>query len=448
VSSATHHCRKLSPRRDNGSVLIVAMVILFAMAAMTVVLSRSTRVEAIASANAASAIQAQAVARAAEQWVFRIVADEGDDVLRRAEGDFIQRQVGEGWFWIIRPHYGDASMPAFGIVDEASKLNVNRVSEYSLQLLPEMTQDVAAAILDWRDADDETRPGGAESMYYLSLPDPYVAKNARFESVEELLLVRGVDMERLYGTATSASGDQRFGAAFRSPALEGGWSDLLTVYSLDPGLSRDGDARVFANSRQQRDRLRDAFAARLEATRANDIVDAIGNQNLRDPFDLYFRARLTPDEFRAIEDVFRTTRSQRRRGLVNINTAPRDVLLTIRDLSVQDVETLLAQRPAAVAAHPGSVAWVAEAIGERAVGIGNRITGRAHQFSADIIAVSGDGRAFERVRIVIDTAADSPRVVYRRDITHRGWPLDPLVLEAIRHGDAPTASGARLERLF
>jgi general secretion pathway protein K len=55
------------------------------------------------------------------------------------------------------------------------------------------------SILDWRDPDDFHRLQGAESDYYQSLPNPYQAKNGNFETVEELILVKGVTAEILYG---------------------------------------------------------------------------------------------------------------------------------------------------------------------------------------------------------------------------------------------------------
>ncbi|HLK88922.1 MAG TPA: hypothetical protein VKZ18_03455 [Polyangia bacterium] len=70
---------------------------------------------------------------------------------------------------------------------------VNRDTQSSID-------SIVAAIMDWRDADDETRPNGAESDYYLSLNPPYRAKNGFFDSPEELLLVRGVTPELFYGT--------------------------------------------------------------------------------------------------------------------------------------------------------------------------------------------------------------------------------------------------------
>ena len=49
--------------------------------------------------------------------------------------------------------------------------------------------------MDWRDSDDLHRLNGAENKYYQLLPNPYACKNAAFDSVEELLLVRGMRPE-------------------------------------------------------------------------------------------------------------------------------------------------------------------------------------------------------------------------------------------------------------
>jgi general secretion pathway protein K len=62
-----------------------------------------------------------------------------------------------------------------------------------------VTDTIVDSLLDWKDADDFYRLHGAESDYYQSLPNPYKAKNAPFETLEELLLVKGVTPSILYG---------------------------------------------------------------------------------------------------------------------------------------------------------------------------------------------------------------------------------------------------------
>ncbi len=107
------------------------------------------------------------------------------------------------------------------IIDESGKIDINKVPDIilkglltSLGVKDEDADVIVDSIEDWRDADDLTRLHGAESDYYMSLPVPYKAKNADVESIEELLLVKGMTPELLHGTANK-------------PGLE----DFITVYS-------------------------------------------------------------------------------------------------------------------------------------------------------------------------------------------------------------------------
>ena len=60
--------------------------------------------------------------------------------------------------------------------------------------------DYADTIKDWIDIDDTRSPYGAESSdYYLTLPSPYNAKNAAMDSIDELLMIKGITPEIFYG---------------------------------------------------------------------------------------------------------------------------------------------------------------------------------------------------------------------------------------------------------
>jgi hypothetical protein len=87
------------------------------------------------------------------------------------------------------------------------------------------------------------------------------------------------------------------------------------------------------------------------------------------------------------------------------------------------------------------VSWVIEALQRKAIGLGNLITTTTNQYSADILAASANGRAFKRVRIVVDASGTTPQIIYRREITDRGWPLDPQILASLRAGQGPGAVG-------
>ncbi len=58
---------------------------------------------------------------------------------------------------------------------------------------------IVDSLVDWLDSDDNESPYGAESSYYESLEKPYGAANTAVEFIDELLLVKGITAELLYG---------------------------------------------------------------------------------------------------------------------------------------------------------------------------------------------------------------------------------------------------------
>jgi general secretion pathway protein K len=86
------------------------------------------------------------------------------------------------------------------VEDERGRIALNRADEGTLQRLfaaagadTSRAQALAAAVEDWRDADDEARPGGAEAPDYA--PFGIAPRNGAFRTVEELMQVRGMDAD-------------------------------------------------------------------------------------------------------------------------------------------------------------------------------------------------------------------------------------------------------------
>jgi hypothetical protein len=59
--------------------------------------------------------------------------------------------------------------------------------------------------------------------------------------------------------------------------------------------------------------------------------------------------------------------------------------------------------------------------------------------------VSPDGRAFKRVKIVVDLNSGIPQIIYRRDLTKEGWPLSPEVREGLKRGEEPERIGPMIQ---
>jgi general secretion pathway protein K len=93
------------------------------------------------------------------------------------------------------------------VADEGGRIHLNRVDEETLRRIfvhlgiEELRRAVLVdSILDWRDDDHLHRINGAENDYYLSLSPPYTARDGPFETVEDLLWIRGMTPDLFYGS--------------------------------------------------------------------------------------------------------------------------------------------------------------------------------------------------------------------------------------------------------
>ncbi len=187
-----------------------------------------------------------------------------------------------GNFTVLSPAINSDGYTAgirYGLENESARLNLNLLitaDDYAenggrtlLMALPGMTVNEADAIMDWIDEDDDTREYGAEYDYYQGLSSPYTPTNGPFNTVEELLLVRGVSPQLLFGADVNRNGmvDAHEQAALSavqqiadltataesaaenmiSGSLERGWSSYLTLYSQENNLNINGEPRINFN---------------------------------------------------------------------------------------------------------------------------------------------------------------------------------------------------------
>lgn len=108
-----------------------------------------------------------------------------------------QRWLANGTIYEI---IGRESRMRIRVFSEAGKVDINMAGEEPLaavlkSVLPDdwERQHLLNAILDWRDADDDTRTQGAEKRQYKSAGLSYGPTNAAFQSLEELQLVLGMN---------------------------------------------------------------------------------------------------------------------------------------------------------------------------------------------------------------------------------------------------------------
>ena len=117
----------------------------------------------------------------------------------------------------------------YTIRDENGKISVNSASKNTLDKLLQFSgvedkierSTISDSILDWIDTDKNHRLNGAEDDYYRKQNPPYYAKNGPIETIDELLKIRGMTEEILYGSEESDDEDKKTGIA-----------NHLTIYKI------------------------------------------------------------------------------------------------------------------------------------------------------------------------------------------------------------------------
>ncbi len=382
----------------------------------------------------------------------------------------------------------------YGLEDESTRLNLNTLlmaeqqqegsATQLLMSLPGMTEDIADAILDWIDEDDEQRPLGAEVDYYSGLSPAYACKNGPLETVEELLLVRGVTPRLLFGMDINRNGmidpHEQLDREESGEVVEGaerGWSAFLTLHSLENNLRPDGQPRIYLNQADMA-KLHEELSSVLPADWATFIVAYRQNgpysgseqgQPAAGALDLTKQAKapLTqlldligaktqvtfsgdsqatvlespfPDEIGAMNGYLpelmencTINPSPTIPGRININQAPRAILEGIPGMSPEMVEQVMARREyeAAENSGRGHETWL---LAEGIVTLEEMrllmpfVTGGGDVFRAQIIGYYQSGQAASRAEAIFDATRSPVRVVFWRDISHlgRGYALETL----------------------
>jgi general secretion pathway protein K len=228
-----------------GLVLVMVLWIVVVMTAIVAVVGQTNRLNMKMAMGAVDDLRCKWACRAGTESA---IAQLNDDL--RAS-DCLQD------LWSDNDDYNDVQLErcaySVRVTDEAGKLNVNTATKEQLMALPYMEENIADAILDWRDTDEEIRPEGAEAGYYENLPVPYTIRNGPFKTIRELLRVKGVTQDLLYGEDTNLNGQLDFNemdGALSPPMdngddyLDKGWIAYLTCYSYERNVDADGNKRI------------------------------------------------------------------------------------------------------------------------------------------------------------------------------------------------------------
>ncbi len=275
----TQRCRTRSPRSRQGMILVVVLVVVSLLALAALTFTQLMLAERRATELTSRRLEARMLAESGVDYVRSMLML--DEISLDERGGLYNNQLelsgnlvvddldlrDRGRFAVISPNLdsGYYSGVRYGLEDESTKLNLNVVAELDaaegtgrdiLLTLPGMTDEIADAILDWIDADDEMREFGAESDQYSTEVPGYAPKNGPLDSIDELLLVSGVTPSLLYGVdsnrnynADSIEPDSQslLDVDNTDGSLNSGWAAYLTVHSFESNTTEEGEEKIDLN---------------------------------------------------------------------------------------------------------------------------------------------------------------------------------------------------------
>ena len=434
----------LEPRTRNGSdrtgsVLIIVLWIALGLVTLTLYFANSSSFELQAADNRTSGLSTEEAIDGAARYVTFVLANYATNGTMPDQTYYQTAAVpvGDAHFWLIGRDTNEPPINpdqvSFGLTDENSKLNINTATLAMISSLPRILPDFAANIITWRTND--TSSGGVGPEEYAMLSPSYAPKQQPFETTDELRLVYGADIDTLVGEDANRNGilDPNETDENRNSLVDPGILEYVTVYSREPNTRPDGTQLINVrtlNASTLR-QLHGLLSTNLSPQLATEITNRLGRVNgaISSPLLFYLASGMTSDQFASIADQITTVTNAFIDGRININTANSAVLTCIPGLS-NYVSQLVSYRQT----NPDkltSVAWVFDGAGltdtaakaTLARQIGNRITTKSYQFMADVAAVGPFGRGYRRVRFIFDTSEGTPRIIYRRDLSHLGWAL-------------------------
>ena len=440
-----HHQRTTARHATRrGSVLVVVLWIAIGMVGMALYFADSMRLELRAADNRAAGLGADQAIEGAARYVSYVLSNYATNgVMPSLPTELCAGvPVGDSRFWIIgretnaTPSSVQPDHVTFGLIDEASKLNLNAASTNLLQWLPNMTMDLLQAIPDWR----STNSDNGTQLTYSMAQQPYQCKSAPFETVNELRLVYGTSMDILVGEDINRNGilDPNEKDLNGNGQCDPGLLEYFTVYSREPNFNSDGMMRTNVNKATS---LRPLLNSVFGSGRASQIMSKLGYSRTTTTLSLpgllafYLKSGMTSAEFSQVYTNVTVSTSAFKQGRVNINTASLNVLTCLLGGdygSAQQVVNYRLNNPASMA----SISWIVDALGPTSTAIqtlaaGDYITTLSYQCTADIAAVGPHGRGYRRVKFIFDVCDGAPRVLYRQDLTGLGWALGEDVRRAV-----------------
>jgi DNA uptake protein ComE-like DNA-binding protein len=446
--------------RKNASILVGLLWCLALLSVIVIGVLHTARMDLLVEKNFGDRIQAHYLALAGIEKAQALLFQNAKDRSRNKKnhsGDFYddasqfrEVQLGRGVFSVFRRGRSDEGGGIiFGVGDEESRLNVNAATTNELSQIQGMTPDVTAAIVNWHGGDATTV--AAEAQYYAGLQPPYQPRNGPFQTVRELLMVRGVTPEMLLGKdahqngllAVAGENGNEFAFAGSADSADLGWAGILTVDSSVQNLNAAGEDRVNIQTADQNaltavNGITPQIARAIVAYRGQhqfqsiaDLLDVTPAQNQNrggaqspgssDSSASGQSGNSVVDEnlFMDIADDVTTDTGQSLTGAININTASLEVLACLPGMTRELAQAVVSQRQSnGFFANTGELLKVPDLTRDIFKQIAPLVTARSETFRILSEGKINSTGARQRIQVVVHVGLD--------DINTLSWREDDL----------------------
>jgi DNA uptake protein ComE-like DNA-binding protein len=387
--------------KNHASVLVGLLWCVALLSLVVVSVLHTSRIDLIAGKNYGDRIQAHYLALAgiekAKALLYKNAHDRSTSgknhtgELYNAPDQFRDVSFGRGKFRVFRRGRQDEGGGiVYGVSDEESRLNINTASMQQFTNLNGMTVDIAKAIVDWRSAPNNSNNNnggdpnaptgvGANEDYYMGLQPPYQPRHGPLQTVRELLLVRGVTRDLLFGNdkhqngllPPAGDGEDDSLSGDQNSDTDAGWAELFTVASTEKNVSAGGQDRVNVQSADENaltgvkgisstmaraivsyrgQNQFQSIANLLDVTSQQNQGQNSGNQNANGGSQSGNQNSgsgnkvITQDDFLQFADDVTTADGQDLSGMININTAGRDVLMCLPGVDRNLAQAIISYR--------------------------------------------------------------------------------------------------------
>ncbi len=253
------------------------------------------------------------------------------------------------------------------------------------------------------------------------------ALGGSFQSVAELLGVPGMTPERLYGPLEDLDLSDRAGRA-ASSADARGLADVTTVYGFEPALQSNGRLRINLNvpwSDELARRVDERFGPGAGETLRGIFEAGTRFESEASIFQTLRTMGVAQEDWPEIVDALTTESGRYHFGRLDINTAPREALVTLDGIDEEQAARIVRARDALGSDERATIVWpLLEGIVEAEAydALAGHITTRSWTYRVRLVA--GERGADDEalvdpviLEVVIDLSAPAPRIAYLRDIT-------------------------------